>query len=70
MDNKAEIKAACMELFLKNGNDRGTIVHNCRDMPYYNLLRPGNYISDIKPWENYFEFVLTEKAIDLIHEIT
>ena len=40
MDNKAEIKAACMELFLKNGNDRGTIVYNCRDMPYYNLLRP------------------------------
>ena len=70
MDNKAEIKAACMELFLINGKDRGTIVHHCDDMPHYYLLRPDEYITDIKPWHTYFEFVLTEKAIDLINEIT
>jgi hypothetical protein len=70
MDNKAEIKAACMELFLINGKDRGTIVHHCDDMPHYYLLRPDEYITDIKPLYDYFEFVLTEKAIDLINEIT
>ena len=70
MDNKAEIKAACMELFLQNGKNRGTIVRYRDDMPHYYLLRPDNYITDIKPLDTYFEFVLTEKAIALINEIT
>ena len=47
-DNKAEIKAACMALFLQNGKNRGTIVRYRDDMPHYYLLRPDNYITDIK----------------------
>lgn len=70
MNKKTKIKTACMELFLKNGKDRGTIVDHYDNMPYYSLLRPDEYISDIKPWENYFEFALTEKAIALINEKT
>jgi len=61
-----EIKAACMELFLKNGKDRGEIVESCGDMPHYYLLRSEDYVNDIKPKANYFEFAITDKALKLI----